>query len=263
MPVNMVEPGEEKYWTKAKALAEKAGRAKDWKYIAGIFQRMTGKKSLDRVEVSDLKKSLGSTLPATPRFVLTKWPGQVPSRENIEALRLAKEEPKPWSMARLLSQNGTYLSPLSVVDGLGMNQGQQKEWIGHLKKAATAHNELTFRQDIVGKMLQDRMNPDLRKAIFQRAMKFYKDMRKSMVEVKTPDELCKSTSPALSTDELHKSIHRRVRRSSGGLPLSQLSDLVCRYGVKPVADELKKSCDAVRGSLEYRNNVLIKRTPKR
>lgn len=205
----------------------------------------------------DLTKS--TALAATPRFVMSKWPGQVPNRDNIEALRLAQQEPPKFSVARLLAHDGAYLSPASVVDGIGMDDAKRSEWISHLSKAVRGTNELTFRQDVLGKMLYDRMDGATRQALFQRSMQFYRDMRKSMVSVATPDELRKSQElESRAPEDLRKSIYRRVKRAPKGLPLGQLQDLVKSYGVKAVADTLECECGD-RGGLSYRDGVLIKR----
>lgn len=208
----------------------------------------------------NLDKSL--SLPAPPRFVINPIPGQVPNRDRIEALRLAKEMPAKYSVGRLLQHDGAYLSPVNVVDGIGLDRVKQQEWIGHLNKAVRSTNELTFRQDIMGKMLHDRMDGATRQALFQRAMGFYRDMRKSMVSITTPDELRKASGlgddePALQ-NRLRKSIVRRVDRHGGRLPLADLDDLIRRYGRRAVADTLQKACTD-RGGLSYRDGVLIKR----
>jgi hypothetical protein len=260
MPVNMVKtPEEEHYWTKAKKLAEKQGRAKDWAYIVGIFKRMSGK-SADQTEVSDLKKSLGTTLAATPRFIVNgAWAGQVPNKARIQELRLGKEDPmpKPATMARLMAHDGAYLSPDRVVDGIGLDRGKENDWRNHLRKAANTPNELTFRQDILQKMLQDRLDSSTRQALFQRSMIYYRDMKKSLVSVVTPDDLQKSLDavPMAPGDRLAKAIRRRVARHSKGLPLSDLRDLVQVYGANTVGAELQKSVDM--GIMTYENETLF------
>lgn len=45
MPANLVRPGTEKYWTRAKERAAEQGRAEDWPYVVGIYKRMTVNKS--------------------------------------------------------------------------------------------------------------------------------------------------------------------------------------------------------------------------
>ena len=273
MPANVVKtPEDERHWRKAKLQAAKEGHAKDWPYIMGIFKRMMGK-SLD-AEIHVSQKSEGeirealqkSVVAAAPKFYMSRWPGQVPSRENIEALKLAQTPPPKWTLARVLAQSGAYLSPNSVVDGLGLDKAQRSEWIGHLGKAISHKNELVYRQDIMAKMIHDRMDPTARQALFQRAMSYYRDMKKSMVEIVTPDELRKSEraptaeqEPERRDDRLRKAIVRRVRHAPPtGLPLAQLDDLVRQYGRRAVAETLEKAC-ADRGSLKFQNGVLLAR----
>lgn len=47
MPVNVVKPGQEEIWERAKAQAEKAGQGENWAYINSIFQNMKGKEAAD------------------------------------------------------------------------------------------------------------------------------------------------------------------------------------------------------------------------
>lgn len=265
MPVNVVKnDDDERHWKKAKALAARQGRAKDWPYIMGIFQKMTGKSMSPVTGPEKLNKSTSPALGSAPKFYMTRWPGQVPDRDAIEALRLAKQEPPKWSVARMMAHDGAYLTPANVVDGIGLDEAKKQEWVGQLKKASSSTNELTFRQEIMGKMLHDRMDPATRQALFQRAMGYYRDMRKSMVNVVTPDDLRKSDrpvqalqpEPAPSLDRLEKAIVRRVRRGPAmGLPLYKLDDLVRRYGTRAVADILEKACRD-RDGLRYQNGVL-------
>jgi hypothetical protein len=207
-----------------------------------------------------LRKSAG--LASHPRFVINKWPGQVPNKDNLAALRLANEAPAKFSVARLLQHDGAYLSPKSVVDGIGLDPGKASEWVEHLGKAVRSTNELTYRQDIMGKMLHDRMDGATRQALFQRAMGYYRDMRKSLVTVTTADELAKGHAledeSVTARGRLHKAIHRRVHRAPKGVPLAGLQDLVRQYGVRDVAAALDEACGD-RGGLAYRDGVLIGR----
>jgi len=204
------------------------------------------------------KMEKSTALAVTPRFVINPWPGQVPNRERIAELKLAHEAFKPppkFSVARLLQHDGSYLTPANVVDGIGLSPAQQKEWVEHLGKAVRGTNELTYRQDILSKMLYDRMDGATRQALFQRSMQFYRDLRKSVIEVSTPDELRKSedtTSPRWLT----KAVMRRVGRAKNGLPLSALQDLVKSHGVASIAAVLDDACGH-RGGLTFRDGVLI------
>jgi 3'-phosphoadenosine 5'-phosphosulfate sulfotransferase (PAPS reductase)/FAD synthetase len=205
----------------------------------------------------ELTKSTAT--PMTPRFVMRTWPGQVPSRDNLEVLRQAQQPPPKWTPARMMAHDGAYLSPANVVQGIGLDRAKENEWTGLLKKASSHANELTFRQDIMGKMLTDKLDPSTRQALFQRAMSFYRDMRKSLVDVTTPDELRKSEPELPRADRLYKAIERRVRQAPLGLPLAKLDDLVRRYGRRSVAETLEKAC---RAGLRYRNGVLQSITPR-
>lgn len=50
MPANIVKPGQEKYWERAKKRAAEEGHEGDWAYVVGIFKRMTVNKSFHIME---------------------------------------------------------------------------------------------------------------------------------------------------------------------------------------------------------------------
>jgi len=109
----------------------------------------------------------------------------------------------------LLNQNGAYLSVDSVLDGLGLSQAETNEWKQFLKKAMTGGNELVVRQDIMAKMLTEKMDPAMRKAIFQRSMILYRDtMKKSRVNVVTVDELRKCMEEPESRFYIRADLHK-------------------------------------------------------
>jgi len=192
MPVGVVKDSDdERHWSKAKTIAAKQGRAKDWPYIMGIFQKMSGKSMSKGLKLvaNDLQKS--TTAQLSPQFILTKWPGQVPSKENIDLLRYTKEMPSEPTLAQMMSPTGAYMTPDAVIDGLGLDTVQQAQWKELLNKARGSSNELVVRHEIVGKMLADRMPPEKRRVLFAKALSFYRDMRKSLVSVVTVDELRK------------------------------------------------------------------------
>lgn len=149
-----------------------------------------------------------SLIPARMRAG-NRIPGQVPSRDRIDALRLAQQKPIRFNPAMLLNQSGAYLSVDSVLDGLGLSQADEKEWRQFLKKAMSGPNELVVRQDIMAKMLADRIDPALRKAIFQRSMSMYRDtLKKSRVAVVTVDELKKSMEEPEARFYLRSDLHK-------------------------------------------------------
>ncbi len=56
MPANLVKPGQEDEWRRAKTLAEEQGRGGDYAYIVGIFNRLVGEK------VDDPRGALGKSV---------------------------------------------------------------------------------------------------------------------------------------------------------------------------------------------------------
>ena len=218
------------------------------------------------------KKSLtkSTTAHIGQSFILTKWPGQVPSRENIDMLRYTKEMPKEPTVAQLFAHSGTYLSPRSVIDGLGLNKAQEQEWSQFLHKALRSPNELVMRHEVVGKMLADRMDPDLRRALFQRALSCYRDLRKSQVEVVTVDELKKSDKteqayivenkqqgdPEERMERIIELVCNRIANGGQeGLSLDNLADITKNYGTTLTAKALNNAC-AKNGVLIYQNGML-------
>lgn len=262
MPVGVVKTAkDEGHWNKAKKLAAKQGRAKDWAYIMGIYQKMSGDSAPEKMNKS-------TTCALSPMFILTKWPGQVPSRENIDLLRQTKQMPSEPTLAQMFEPTGKYMRPESVVDGLGLDRAKQNEWIGLLGKALSARNELTVRHELVSKMLADRMAPELRRALFSRALSYYRDMRKSMVQIVTVDELRKAEKPGAIVDKFEQGdpeerlarvirvvTHRLGNAGPEGLSLDKLSDVVKTYGQPLVAQALTKAC-AQAGSMTFKKGLL-------
>ncbi len=182
MPANVVHSAEqERLWEKAKAQAEEQGRAKDWQYIMGIFKRMGG-----------LEKSY--VVPS--RFRASTVPGQVPSRERLAAMREQRDleqMPRRPDLVQLLQNTDPMGSASSVVRGLGFDARASGSWERFLEKAAaSAPNELVLRQAVVAQAREDHLQPELRQAILERALSFWRTMRKSMVQVVTVDELKKA-----------------------------------------------------------------------
>jgi len=184
MPANVVHsPEQERLWNKAKVQAEKQGHAKDWRYVMGIFKKMGG-----------LSKSL-----VPPQYRMQRTPGQVPSRERLQALREQHElerMPRQPDLAQLLQNNDPMGSASSVVRGMGFDARGVQNWETFLEKAAaSATNELVLRQAVISQAREARLEPELRQAILERALSFWRTARKSLVQVVTVDELQKSRAP--------------------------------------------------------------------
>ena len=209
MPANVVHsPEQERLWNKAKVQAEKQGHAKDWRYVMGIFKKMGG-----------LSKSL-----VPSQYRMQRTPGQVPSRERLQALREQHElerMPRQPDLAQLLQNNDPMGSASSVVRGMGFDARGVQNWETFLEKAAaSATNELVLRQAVISQAREARLEPELRQAILERALSFWRTTRKSLVQVVTVDEL-KKGGPSANAD-LQKAeprggaYHRRVPQEDGG-----------------------------------------------
>jgi hypothetical protein len=208
MPTNVVRTAEqERFWNKAKKLATKQGRANDYAYIMGIYKQMSGMdKSLE--QESNMKKSY--MIPAQT-LNHARVPGQVPSKDAMEAMKLAKEKPQPFSIARLMDHDEPILTTRAIVDNVGFDVVQQNDWAKFLESAVSnASNEVVLRQDIMSKCLNERVNGSLRQVILQRSLNYWKKYRKSMIQMTTADELLKKA------EARGGSYHRRVPRPKGG-----------------------------------------------
>lgn len=57
MPTNLVKTErDERLWNKAELLAAKAGHAKDWKYVNGIYQKLKGSDDKPDTRLAALKE---------------------------------------------------------------------------------------------------------------------------------------------------------------------------------------------------------------
>lgn len=220
MPANVVKTAEdERLWNKAKAQAEKQGRAGDYAYIMGIFKRMAGRKSEEPAECvtpGEKKRSEGFgvgeargggkgpmgkpvglkkafTIPAG--FKTQRIPGQVPAKSLERAAKLDKM-PKGSRAAQLLNHTDPMFSPNAVVKGLGFDMTKEGDWTKFLEEAfQTSPNELVLRKAIMEKALLEKQEPALRRAILERSLSYWRGARKSMVEVLTPDEILEKATP--------------------------------------------------------------------
>ena len=126
-----------------------------------------------------------------PRPMYTRIPGQVPTKEAMAAVK-AMEKPAPkFTPAMMLKQGGAYMTPTSVVNGLGLEKGQESSWIKFLETNLHAENEMVLRKAVMDKARGDNLNQALRRALLERSLMAYRGMRKSLVAVITPDELRK------------------------------------------------------------------------
>jgi len=249
VPSNIVKPGQEAAWERAKKKAAEQGHEKDWPYIVAIFKKMrksfaksvtSGKKRPDvgdefllrqaKAEAKALgrgddwafittlyqrmKKSLvkGYVVPVPHNQART--PGQVPGRERLpRELRRLTDKPPELSQARLERYDDIpVLRPEAAVRGLGFNAQEASRWAGFIAQTArTAANELTFRQIALDKFREEKLPVEVTKALLQRGLAYWRQIQKSFVYVE-----------AVTVDELSKAVprggkyHRRVPKPGGG-----------------------------------------------
>ena len=216
MPANMVKPGEEPIWERAKKKAADQGHAEDWPYIVSIFQKMKGNKSeaekacatpgmkirsqgQGRGEArgqgqgpmgvsAGLKKAFFT--PAQYRGMRT--PGQVPSKAAMEALKVAQTPARPMTTQRLLD-HGQDARPTieSIVRGLGFSQQEENDWKAYLAQALGVANGAVLARSFMAKAKD--LDPVLRLALFQRVQRYRKDhqaMTKSgPVQILRPEDI--------------------------------------------------------------------------
>lgn len=198
----IAKPGQDRLWEVAKRKARQAGRERDYDYVMQLYREMTGWKS-QAMEKSYL----------VPQKVLAhmRFQGQVPIPENIEAIRLAKEKPKPMSVARIMAHDEPRIKVSSIVKDLGMDIATQNDWTNFLETVVvSAPDEISLRNDVVSKCMNERMNAALRMAILQRAVRHWKEYRKSMIHIVKPEELLEKA------EARGGKYHKRVPREKGG-----------------------------------------------
>jgi len=135
---------------------------------------------------------LGGAGAVAAPFRAVKLGGQVPTRENLEMLKLVQSKPKDFNPMMLLDHTEPKLTVDSVLDGLGFDNAEYSTWRKFLQKAFDSDNEVILRKDLISKMMADRLNPQLRRALLQRAVVHYRgkmQKSKTMVDVITMDEV--------------------------------------------------------------------------
>lgn len=234
-----------------------------------------------------MKKS-GYFLP--PAFRQVRIGGQVPSKENIKAMRLAEQAAPDFKASMLLEHTEPVMRIEGITKGLGLDPVRENSWNKFLDDQLNGGvNELVMRKALYGRMLDERMEPAMRNAIFQRSMNYYREkLSKSVVQVVSPDEVLEKA------EARGGNYHRRVPKKKGkgynyfydeekyasrnyahlsgaeardnrikkavGAMLEEktecapgdMKDLVKKYGAKEVAAVLKKQCGDG-GPMEFKN----------
>jgi hypothetical protein len=225
-----------------------------------------------------------------PAFRHVRVGGQVPTRDNIEALSLAQKQPPAFKASMLLEHTEPVMRIEGITKGLGLDPARENSWNKFLDDQLNGGvNELVMRKAIYQRMMDERMEPAMRKAIFQRSVTYYRDqMSKSLVQVVTPDEVLEKAEARggnyhrrvpkkngkgfnyfydeekyASRDYAHlsgaeardgrikKAVSTMLEKQSECAP-EDMKDLVKKYGAKEVAAVLKKQCGDG-GSMEFKN----------
>lgn len=134
--------------------------------------------------------------------------GQVPRAAIREMNELVMTPPKKFKPAMLLDHNEPRLSVDSVLNGLGFDPAKQNDWRKFLQKALHLDSEVVMRRDLMSKMREEKLNPELRKALFQRSMSYYRGRFQKSVEVVSIDALYKAEPKG-------GKYHRRVMGKGG------------------------------------------------
>ena len=205
MPANLVRPGLEKYWQRAKQRAEEEGHGGDWAYVVGIYKRMTANKSMGGGE--PLGKSVFG--PSRERyFIQVRQGGQVPDRRRLMELAEAYRPAKPATVARLLDNGKPVYRLRDVFSGLGLDPDAEASWQAMLGPAIeAAPSEVALRQAIFATMREQKAPGELGSAVLERARKYRAEkLHKSRVNV---DKIKKRVlewfkdNPNPSDDQVH------------------------------------------------------------
>lgn len=225
-----------------------------------------------------------------PAFRHGRVPGQVPNRDAIEALRLARRRAPAFNAAMLLEYDGPVMRVEAITKGLGLNSVRENSWNKFLGDQLNGGvNELVMRKALYSRMMDERMGPELRKAIFQRSMQYYRDrLSKSIVQILTMDEVLEKAEPRggkyhrripakggkgfryiydpekyASREDAHlsgpeardtrikKAVTSMLEEMTEATP-EDMKSLAKKFGVHEVSSVLKKQCGEG-GSVEFKN----------
>lgn len=146
-----------------------------------------------------------------PAFRLTRYHGQVPSPERLEAMKLVQKKPPAFKAEMLLDHTEPMLRVESITRGLGLDPAREQSWNKFLDEQLNGGvNELVMRKALYSRMMDERMEPELRRALFQKAMQYRRtQMEKSLFQVVTADEILEKAEARGGT------YHRRIPRKNG------------------------------------------------
>lgn len=175
MPVNVVKPGQEKDWTRAKAAAAKQGQAKNYRLIMHIFQQMT--KAEDEPEEGEARPMPIPGIPAKEvaksdkkiREFLKQNPSPDDSEVHALAGRLGMEvddvEESIYRMAAKKIKKSEKVEPISAIQLKALIKRYDGQVIPGGKAAKHKPGDFDVKQLRLGVAVELEHTPDLLKAL--------------------------------------------------------------------------------------------------
>jgi len=234
-------------------------------------------------------KSMQKSYIIPGEFKRARIPGQIPSPNTLARMAGLDKKPPAFDTAMLTRQSDPMLSSDSIVKGLGFNATLEGDWRTFLRGVFNSStNEIVLRDAVMKKALDEGHHPVVRRVILERSLNHWKEVRKSMVQVLTPDQILEKAEarggkyykrvPSKNgkrhryfytpddydkRDDAHVSgedaskayLNNKVCKcvmgaGKKGCKTDAFEPLVKKYGSKSVAQSLKDSVNG--GKLEYK-----------
>lgn len=225
MPANIVQPGQERHWRRAKKLASEQGQEGNYPYIVSVFKRLVkgeGAEELNKA-VSFLADHSVSPIGRSGR-----WPGQVPKpHPGMKLVREMERKPRPVKVD--LISNAPLLNARRVVQNLGLTHAQEADWEAFVQKTVDgAKNEVEVRQAVNRRARDKELHPVQRSELTRKAGQFMRSRLQKSVTILSAAELIGQAGdpvraiPVIFPDELRKGdpkggkYHRRIPLPKGG-----------------------------------------------
>lgn len=108
-------------------------------------------------------------------------PGQVPNKERLDLIR---EVSRTGKRSRIDDHGATPRPTVaSVVQGLGLDRARESQWSRLIQDIATpTATSIAVRKAVIAKLLEDKADPELKRALLQRTLRYHRDLKKSFVE---------------------------------------------------------------------------------
>lgn len=254
MPANIVQPGQEAQWRRAKRLADQQGHADDWPYVVSIFKRLVQGGG----DGGGLSKAEAWPNDHSVAFVGRggRWPGQVPVA-GMALVREAERPPRPRYLE--IMDGAPTRTAAQAVAGLGLTVGQEADWEQFVRETVDqAKSPIEIRQAVNRRARDQGLTPIQRSELTRRAAQYARQRLQKSVAVYSAAELRGPpvvARPVIFPDELAKAgsggalggkYFRRVPKPGGGY----------RYYYK--AEQYQRRPDAHVGGEEARKAAIEK-----